>query len=359
MILLLACAPKPVEAPAPAAVTRAEAAAEPEAEPPPPSWWRSGVLAADDLVGSPSQRWALTLGGPVTEPVVGDDDRVYVVADGAVHCIGLDGGRKWTAKVGAKTAVERTAEGVIVGTDTALLWLDPATGATRRSEAVVSPVRHRPLALPDQVAWTTQDGAVRTVERAFSGLLSAGGRLAGDRGRIFAVSISGEVVGVDDGVASWSTRLGAPAVAGAAFDGQFLYVPFAGQEGSPGGVASLTPDGKLRWTWKSRFGPAAAVAVADEVIVPDRDGKVYALDRGDGHERWAAEGYGAFSTTPALVGRSAYVGNGDGNLYRIDRDDGGIAWKVDLGAPVTGDPTVLGGLVVAGLANGRVVALGG
>jgi outer membrane protein assembly factor BamB len=86
---------------------------------------------------------------------------------------------------------------------------------------------------------------------------------------------------------------------------------------------------------------------------------VYALDPVDGAERWTAEGYGAFSTAPVLVGRSLYVGNSDGALYRVDLDDGGVAWKVELGAPVTGEPAIVGGLCVVGLANGRLVALGG
>jgi outer membrane protein assembly factor BamB len=57
-----------------------------------------------------------------------------------------------------------------------------------------------------------------------------------------------------------------------------------------------------------------------------------------------------------VVAGQVYAGNADGNLYRID-SDGGVVWKVALGAAVTGDPVFVGGRIVAGLANGRIVAV--
>jgi outer membrane protein assembly factor BamB len=314
VIPLLACAPR--LAPPPPLPPRVEI---PDAPPgAPPLSWRGGWQPGPGPVARPVERWSTTLDAPVTKALSTDGARIYVVADGRVYALTLDGQRAWVAKVGATGAPEARDGGVVVRSGGDRVVLDAATGA------VVS----RGAAVDD--SWRSgEPGTTWQVDR---------GRLTGP-----------DAVAVD---------LPGVAVAAPTLDEERVYVAFGSREGAPGGVAACERDGSTAWVARTAYGPAAGLAVAEAVYVPDRDGRIYALSTEDGHVVWEAEGYGEFGTRPALWEGSLYAGNGDGSVYRIDRSDGGVVWKVPVGAAATGDPVVVGGLVVVGAANGRVVALG-
>jgi outer membrane protein assembly factor BamB len=144
-------------------------------------------------------------------------------------------------------------------------------------------------------------------------------------------------------------------------DADHEYVAFASADGKPGGVVAFDRAGKEVWRHATKFQPSAPLGLGGDpfhpkVLVPDKDGHVYALDPATGEEAWSVEGFGEFTTQPATVGGQIYVGNADGHFSRIDTD-GGVVWSVALGAPVTGAPAFAAGKIFVGLGNGRLVAL--
>jgi outer membrane protein assembly factor BamB len=308
----------------------------------------------------PSESWSKVLPGPVTQPLTTDGQRIYAVAEGRVYCLDLDGNVLWNIGSSPTGGVAVTDQGPVVGTTTGrLVVLDPKDGSTVRSTTAGGEVRGLPVQLPTSVAWVTLHGLLSsTADWGREVALSAAGSVAADGDTLFVSTLEGGLVAATRDTTLWQATLPAPAVEGPALDATREYVPVSSSEGHPGGVVAFDRAGKEVWRHQTRFHPAAALAVGSHVLVPDKDGRLYALDPETGAEAWVFEAFGEFSAQPAIVEGQVYAGNGDGNLYRIDDFDGGQGWKVPLGAPVTGDPVVVHGLIVVGLANGRIVALG-
>lgn len=359
MILLLACAPK--EPPRVAEDMAAPVVeAEPAPPPPPPGSWRTGWWPDPAVYESPGEAWSRMLPGPVTEPLATDGDRLYVVAEGRVYAMDADGNPLWNVRPLATGGVSVTAMGPAVGSESGnVVFLDPKDGATVRSALAGGPVRGEPVQLDTSVAWVTVHGAVAsTASWGHDVAASAAGRPVADGEQVFITTLEGELVCADASGVRWKAVLPGTAADGPTLDAEHVYVPIAAATGHPGGVVAFDRAGKELWRHQTEFGPAAPLSVGAAVYVADRDGHVYALDPASGKEIWSAEGFSEFTSQPLLLGDQIYVGNGDGFLYRID-SDGGVVWKTRLGAPLTGDPVMLRGRIVLGLANGRVVALGG
>ncbi|MFZ5476240.1 MAG: PQQ-binding-like beta-propeller repeat protein [Myxococcota bacterium] len=362
MIWLLACAPKVVE-PAPATTGAAVASIELEDEDvqgqlPPPSW-RSGRAAGPAPRNSPGEAWSRVLAGPITEPVVTDGERVYAVAEGRVYCFDLAGAELWEIRVGASGGVAVTDLGPTIGTEGGkVLVLDPKDGSTVKSLVGGGPVRGQPAQIGPAVAWGTLHGGVASTGGwGHDAALSAAGGIAADGDVWFLATLEGDLVAGDGEGVRWQAKLPGPAAEGPTLDDTHVYVPVAAREGEPGGVVAFTRDGKEAWRHRTGFGPAAALARGRNVYVPDKDGRLYALDPETGRENWSVEGFGEFGIQPLVVDGRVYAGNGDGSLSQIDGFDGGVVWSVSLGAPVSGEPALVRGMLVVGLANGRLVAL--
>lgn len=333
--------------------------AEPPVAPPAPASWRTGRQPGPPLVRAPVERWSVVLPGPVTEPVVTDGEQLYVVAADTVHALGFDGKVRWTMRVGASGGVAVTDEGPVVGTsDGRLLVLDRANGATVRSTVAGGPARGVPVQLATSVAWVTVHGAVAsTANWGHDVALSAAGGLAADGDAWFLATLEGRLVAGTPAGRLWEAQLPGPAIDGPTLDAAHVYVPIAAADGEAGGVVAFDREGREVWRHRTDFGPAAALAVGRHLLVPDKDAKLHALDPQTGEEAWTVDGFAEFGMQPAVVEDQIYAGNGDGTLFRIDGFDGGVVWTVKLGAPPTGEPVVARGLLVVGLANGRVVAL--
>lgn len=363
-LLLLSCAPR-----APIGVHVAVPMVEPpppEEEPPPPplpAAFRAGQVEGPPIRSSPSEAWSHMLRGPITDPITTDGSHVYAVAEGRVHCFDLAGKRLWDMGVGASGGVAIADEGPVVGTDAGrLLFLDARDGSTVRSTVGGGAVRGLPVKLPASVAWVTVHGLLsssvgwgREVAR------SAAGSVAADGDTLYVSTFEGTVVAADATGVKWTAPLGAGAVEGVTLDAERIYVPTAAAEGKPGGVVALDRGGAEIWRRRTLFQPSAALAIGGApkrplLLVPDKDGHLYALDPATGEEVWSVEGFGEFGAQPLVVEDQIYAGNADGSLSRID-SDGGQVWSVPLGAPITGDPTMVHGLLIVGLANGRLVAL--
>lgn len=160
----------------------------------------------------------------------------------------------------------------------------------------------------------------------------SGGGVAVQGARVFATTGYGELVALDGatGAVVWRQRMATPAVGAPAVDGNAVYA--VGRDG--GAMAVATDTGKILWQLQgspdtSAMAGEGAPAVGDgEVIFPYPSGELIAV-RKDGIERvWTA----------AVAGQR--VGVASGTM-------GGI----------TGDPVVSGGVIYAGSAGGRTVAI--
>ncbi len=66
---------------------------------------------------------------------------------------------------------------------------------------------------------------------------------------------------------------------------------------------------------------------------------------------WRLQTDGGFSSSPALVGGTLYIGNNSGNLYAIDVRSGATLWTFAAKAPLMSNPLVTGDLVIIGEGN--------
>lgn len=67
---------------------------------------------------------------------------------------------------------------------------------------------------------------------------------------------------------------------------------------------------------------------------------------------WRDETRGAFSSSPAVVGSTLYIGNNAGSLYAVDVKTGRIRWQYRVSGPLMSNPLVWRDLVIAGEGNG-------
>lgn len=65
---------------------------------------------------------------------------------------------------------------------------------------------------------------------------------------------------------------------------------------------------------------------------------------------------GTIETSPALVGKTVYVGASDGGIYGIDKRTGKIVWKYTTGAPIFSSVAISGNTLIATDFGGNVYA---
>jgi len=68
---------------------------------------------------------------------------------------------------------------------------------------------------------------------------------------------------------------------------------------------------------------------------------------------WRVRTKGPFSSSPAVVGSTVYIGNNAGTLYALDLETGRVRWTYHVSDSLMSNPIVYGGLVIAGEGNGR------
>jgi outer membrane protein assembly factor BamB len=103
-------------------------------------------------------------------------------------------------------------------------------------------------------------------------------------------------------------------------------------------------------------------ADADLVVVGTLKGEVVALDL-KGKQRWTAQMSSEVLSAPRVAEGIVVVRSGDGHIVGLDAQDGARKWDYQPSVPplvLHGDAavTLARGTVFAGLANGRLVALG-
>jgi|HubBroStandDraft_6_1064221.scaffolds.fasta_scaffold52871_2 outer membrane protein assembly factor BamB len=72
--------------------------------------------------------------------------------------------------------------------------------------------------------------------------------------------------------------------------------------------------------------------------------------------KWRFHTGGRVIASPAIAGRTAYVGSTDGNLYAVDVGHGTLRWKLATGARVTSSPAIANGVVYVVSYDGNLYA---
>jgi outer membrane protein assembly factor BamB len=144
----------------------------------------------------------------------------------------------------------------------------------------------------------------------------------------------------------------------ASADGQ-IYV--ADHKGRVTALDALT--GKKNWQVKTDV-PISAGPGAGEglVLLGTSNAEVLALDAGGGGKRWVAAVSSEVLSVPQIDLGRVIVQTVDGNVTALDAETGAQLWVFDRSVPVltlrgTSTPAVQHGVVVAGFANGKLVAM--
>ncbi|HLG53662.1 MAG TPA: outer membrane protein assembly factor BamB [Steroidobacteraceae bacterium] len=134
--------------------------------------------------------------------------------------------------------------------------------------------------------------------------------------------------------------------------------------GHGGDVQALEPGtGRSLWRVKTDLdlsgGPASGEGI---VVAGTAAGDVIALDAATGAERWRVAVGGEVLAAPAIGGGLVVVRTVDGRLRGLRAADGVEAWSYEEPVPRltlrgNGGPVIDGDMVLAGLDNGKVVAL--
>lgn len=126
----------------------------------------------------------------------------------------------------------------------------------------------------------------------------------------------------------------------------------------------------LQWRVATGGDVISSPAVANGVVyVGSGDGRLYALDRTTGAERWSYDAKSAVASSPAVGGGLVYFATRDGRVHAVDARSGARRWRVETGPVMawpwgheSGDlylssPAYLDGVVVVGAGDGGVYAL--
>jgi len=131
---------------------------------------------------------------------------------------------------------------------------------------------------------------------------------------------------------------------------------------SDGKICALDADtGDLLWDFQADGKIWATPVVVEETLyVGSLDKKLYALNAGDGVQKWQPfEVGGAIVTTPLVYKNTVYFGSVDRHMYAIDAEDGTLKWRSELEAGnwFWAKPVVANGTIYAGNLDGKVYAL--
>ena len=155
----------------------------------------------------------------------------------------------------------------------------------------------------------------------------------------------------------------------------WLYIGTFSESGGAGEVVALWEgNGTVMWRHPTPSIHFSSPAYADETVYVGVMGVynttsqisfkppygVFAFDAMTGHERWFSPTDGSVAASPAIVGPNLVVPSKDGTVYALDRRTGAVVWESAVDAGIS-SPAVFGDTVFVGggaFGNpGRVVAL--
>src|SRR5205807_2057327 len=184
----------------------------------------------------------------------------------------------------------------------------------------------------------------------------------------------GEVVALfeGNGTVAWRHPTGSVHFSSPAYADGTVYVGVMGfyntttqvSYNPPYGVLALdAASGHTRWFFPTRGSVAASpTVVGANLVVPSKDGYVYALDRSAGTLVWEARVDAGISSA-AVFGDILFVGGGafgsPGKVTALDAASGSTKWSFAANGPVQSSITYAGGTIVfaTNAANGTVYAV--
>jgi len=162
----------------------------------------------------------------------------------------------------------------------------------------------------------------------------------------------------------WSTSVGV------GYDEQFINLKPAIQDGRlfiadrKGRVVSFDAEtGKEIWEVKTGMAVSGGPGVGEGlVLLGTSDAEVLALDADSGEQVWKASVSSEVLSVPRIDLDKVIVQAADGTVTALDAGDGEQLWVYDRSVPAlslrgTSTPAVQHGLIVAGFASGKLVAL--
>ncbi len=336
---------------------------------------RQPVPTPDDPLPAVEFRGDLTNSGTSASP-----------APGAVQLF-------WDRDTGAReiTATPAVAYGkVFVTTMHGLFALDERTGGIVWTNPA-APGFSSPAVFDNSVIVGTSNGTVVRMnastgsvrwetsllaQTVFSGITSSP-KVAFDRVFIGTFNESGgpgEVVSLweSNGTVAWRHQTGSVHYSSPSFQDGTVYVGIMGTYNTTSQVTFKPPYGVLaldsttgaeKWFFSTAGSVAASPAIAGyDLLVPAKDGNVYALNRSSGQEVWRAA-VDAGVSSPAVYGDTAFVGGGSfgagGRVVALDVATGAERWSFTPNGPVQSSLTYASGkiLFATNTAQGTIYAL--
>jgi outer membrane protein assembly factor BamB len=198
----------------------------------------------------------------------------------------------------------------------------------------------------------------------------SGGGVAVSANRVYATTGYGELVALDaaSGAVVWRQRLGTPAVGAPSVDGGTVYA--VGRDG--GAMAVAADSGKIKWEVQGTpdtsgmAGEGSAAVGGDAVYIPTPAGEIMAVSL-DGQQRlWNAAvsgqrlgvvtgSMGGITGDPVVSGGVIYAGSAGGRTVAIEAKTGKRLWTTNEGA--LNPPLVVGGSVFVVNDQARLVRL--
>ncbi|WP_438951342.1 outer membrane protein assembly factor BamB [Porticoccus sp.] len=133
---------------------------------------------------------------------------------------------------------------------------------------------------------------------------------------------------------------------------------------SAGDVIALDADtGKQIWKKSLDFPLAGGVGFGGGlVVVAGTDGGVFALEAETGEQRWNARVTSEVLASPAVNETVVVVQSHDGKLVGLHPSNGEKRWQFEIDIPIltlrgTSPPILSDNMLIAGFANGKVIAL--
>ena len=164
----------------------------------------------------------------------------------------------------------------------------------------------------------------------------------------------------------WRVQTGGMVHSSATLDGGTVYI------GSGDGrlYALDAGTGRERWQFPTGRAISSTPAVAGSLVfVGSRDNTFWAVDARSGRQRWRLEtgadmplpwGFETgdlYTSSPTYADGTLYFGSGDGRVYAVDAGNGEVRWRFATGGRVRSSPAVAGRRIFVGSADGTLYAL--
>ncbi len=289
-----------------------------------------GLPAASDMSVPASVQWTFSMGpdpSNLTPPLV-HNDHIYVARNGVLHCLdSLTGAQQWQFRPAAGNittgAVAADALVIVGGSDSVVYGLNARTGSTTWKVTCSAPIAPTPMVV--------------------NGLLMVGANQM--------------VYAVDPGTGGvrWISQMNAPARYGPVSDEGMIY--FVGQDGSVQCLDGNT--GRYRWGVATvRGSDIFPPVVASGRVIVASGNRISGVARSGGIA-YSAELAVGVGGAPTVVEDKLFVPAVDGSIYLLTARSGAAQRKTPykVGHPLASSPCVTETLVIAGLADGLIVAL--